>query len=82
MSIPASSCSFSVSNVASRLASASSSPVRRHGAHSIRGWASQAGFGMEPAMVVSNIATPQKYAARLARMRARGGICGSGTTKL
>src|SRR5260221_4120373 len=56
MSIPASSCSLSASRVASRLASSSSSPLRSHGAHSMRGLASQEGLGRLPAIVVWSIA--------------------------
>ena len=40
--------------MASRLASSSSGPATRHGAHSLFGSASQAGFGRLPAMVVGN----------------------------
>ena len=54
MSMPASSCSLIASSVASSLAVASSSPSSRHGAHSLFGTASQAGFGRLPAIVVGN----------------------------
>src|SRR5689334_23007384 len=54
MSMPASSWIFSASNVASRLPSARASPSRRHAAHSLRGSASQDGFGRLPAIVVSS----------------------------
>src|SRR5499426_1120371 len=52
-SMPQSSCSFSASSVASRLASASAAPVARQGGHNLLGSASQAGFGRLPAMVVA-----------------------------
>src|SRR5436190_7577642 len=54
MSTPASSCSFTASRVASRLARTSSSPDDFHGAHSLLGSASHSGFGSEPAIVVGN----------------------------
>src|ERR1700758_1438368 len=54
MSTPASSCSFTASMVASRLARASPSPLAFHGAHSMFGSASHSGFGSEPAIVVGN----------------------------
>src|SRR6267143_6392520 len=54
ISTPASSCSFTASMVASRLARASSSPLDRQGAHSVLGSASHSGFGKEPAIVVGN----------------------------
>src|SRR5580704_3481724 len=54
ISTPASSCSFSQSSVASRLARASSSPCDFHGAHNLLGSASHSGFGKEPAIVVGN----------------------------
>src|SRR5438105_3080435 len=54
MSMPASSCSFSASMVASRLARASASPDDFQGAHSVLGSASHSGFGSEPAIVVGN----------------------------
>src|SRR5437868_12204510 len=54
MSTPASSCSFTASIVASRLARASSSPFDFQGAHSVFGSASHSGFGREPAIVVGN----------------------------
>src|ERR1700676_4128185 len=54
MSTPASSCSFSASMVASRLARASSAPDDFQGAHSVLGSASHSGFGSEPAIVVGN----------------------------
>src|ERR1700676_3918164 len=54
MSTPASSCSFTASMVASRLARASSAPDDFHGAHSVLGSASHSGFGSEPAIVVGN----------------------------
>src|SRR5438045_8780725 len=54
MSTPASSCSFTASMVASRLARASSSPFDFQGAHSVLGSASHSGFGREPAIVVGN----------------------------
>ncbi len=56
ISRPACSCSLSQSSVASRLAAESSAPCARHGAQSLFGSASQAGFGRLPAMVVSNMA--------------------------
>src|SRR5216683_5433649 len=56
ISMPASSCSLSASNVASRLASSNSAPLRSQGAQSMRGLASQEGFGKEPAIVVSSMA--------------------------
>src|ERR1700733_2330499 len=52
--MPASSCSFTASNVASRLARASSSPLDFQGAHSVLGSASHSGLGSEPAIVVGN----------------------------
>jgi hypothetical protein len=67
ISIPASSCSFSINSVASRFASTSASPSSCHGAHSILGVASQAGFGRLPAIVVSSIDTPSAEAAAAAR---------------
>src|ERR1700722_18740662 len=54
MSMPACSCSFIASSVASRLARASSSPCDFQGAHNLLGSASHSGFGSEPAMVVGN----------------------------
>src|SRR5207244_932511 len=54
MSTPASSCSFTASMVASRLARTSSSPFDFQGAHSVLGSASHSGFGREPAIVVGN----------------------------
>src|ERR1700723_2823557 len=54
ISTPASSCSFTASSVASRLARASSSPLDFQGAHSVLGSASHSGFGNEPAIVVGN----------------------------
>src|SRR6185312_14057656 len=54
MSTPASSCSFTASTVASRLARASSEPLDFQGAHSVLGSASHSGFGSEPAIVVGN----------------------------
>jgi hypothetical protein len=54
-SMPASSCSFSDSSVASSLPAANSSPASRHCGHSLLGSASQDGFGRLPAMVVGNI---------------------------
>src|SRR3984957_7331576 len=54
MSTPASSCSFTASMVASRLARASSEPSDFQGAHSVLGSASHSGFGSEPAIVVGN----------------------------
>src|SRR5438128_10689911 len=54
ISTPASSCSFTASMVASRLARASASPSDFHGAHSTLGSASHSGFGSEPAIVVGN----------------------------
>ena len=54
ISTPASSCSFTASMVASRLARASSSPFDFQGAHSVLGSASHSGFGKEPAIVVGN----------------------------
>src|ERR1700730_6966278 len=54
MSTPASSCNFTASMVASRLARASSSPDDFHGAHNLLGSASHSGFGSEPAIVVGN----------------------------
>src|ERR1700688_2320970 len=54
MSTPASSCSFTASTVASRLARASSEPSDFQGAHSLLGSASHSGFGSEPAIVVGN----------------------------
>src|SRR3954449_1757539 len=54
MSTPASSCSFTASMVASRLARASSSPLDFQGAHSVLGSASHSGFGSDPAIVVGN----------------------------
>src|SRR5512136_1791103 len=54
MSTPASSCSFSTSKVASRLARVSSSPFDFQGAQSVLGSASHSGFGKEPAIVVGN----------------------------
>src|SRR5579871_6451057 len=54
MSTPESSCSFTASRVASRLARESSAPDDFQGAHSVFGSASHSGFGSEPAMVVGN----------------------------
>src|SRR5882762_6808286 len=54
MSTPASSCSFTASMVASRLARSSSAPEDFQGAHSTLGSASHSGFGSEPAIVVGN----------------------------
>src|SRR4051812_36975108 len=54
ISIPASSCSFIASMVASRLARLSAAPSDFHGAHSTLGSASHSGFGSEPAIVVGN----------------------------
>src|ERR1700730_19132487 len=54
ISTPESSCSFTASMVASRLARASSSPDDFHGAHNLLGSASHSGFGSEPAIVVGN----------------------------
>src|SRR5207253_3746261 len=54
ISTPASSCSFTASMVASRLARASSSPFDRQGAQSVFGSASHSGLGKEPAIVVGN----------------------------
>src|SRR6266704_495872 len=54
ISMPASSCSFTASMVASRLARASTSPDDFQGAHSVLGSASHSGFGSEPAIVVGN----------------------------
>src|SRR6266403_483328 len=54
MSMPASSCSFTASTVASRFARASSSPFDFQGAQSVLGSASHSGFGKEPAIVVGN----------------------------
>src|SRR5215212_8518041 len=54
ISTPASSCSFTASMVASRLARASSSPFDFQGAQSVFGSASHSGLGREPAMVVGN----------------------------
>src|SRR5215813_4289029 len=54
MSTPASSCNFTASMVASRLARANSSPLDFQGAHSMFGSASHSGFGSEPAIVVGN----------------------------
>src|SRR5262245_28344161 len=51
-SMLASSCALSASKVASRLPAASSSPCSFHGAHSLLGSASHAGFGRLPATVV------------------------------
>ena len=50
MSIPASSCSFTASSVASSLACARSAPASRHCGQSLSGSASQEGFGRLPAM--------------------------------
>src|ERR1700733_3689846 len=55
MSIPASSCSFTASSVASRLASSSSAPVCFQAGQSLLVSASQAGLGRLPAIVVSSI---------------------------
>src|SRR5215469_912370 len=55
VSMPASSCSLIARTVASRLACSRASPSVAHGAHSILGFASQAGFGRLPAMVVSSM---------------------------
>src|SRR3954470_17064822 len=60
MSTPASSCSFTASMVASRLARASSSPLDFQGAHSVLGSASHSGFGREPAIVVGNSMTASR----------------------
>jgi hypothetical protein len=54
ISTPASSCSFTASMVASRLARASSSPFDFQGAQSVLGSASHSGLGREPAIVVGN----------------------------
>src|ERR1700733_12842038 len=54
MSTPASSCSFTASTVASRLARTSSEPSDFQGAHSVLGSASHSGLGSEPAIVVGN----------------------------
>src|SRR5215208_2421012 len=54
ISTPASSCSFTASMVASRLARASSSPFDFQGAQSVFGSASHSGLGREPAIVVGN----------------------------
>src|SRR6185503_7270050 len=54
MSMPASSCHLTASNVASSLAAASSSPCSRHCGHSLFGSASQEGFGRLPATVEGN----------------------------
>src|SRR5882757_4864863 len=54
ISTPASSCSFTASMVASRLARSSSAPEDFQGAHSTLGSASHSGFGSEPAIVVGN----------------------------
>src|SRR6478609_2697788 len=54
MSMPASSCTFTASSVASRLARCSSSPWARQVGHNLLGSASHSGFGSEPAMVVGN----------------------------
>ena len=58
MSMPASSCSFSHSSVASRFAFSSSAPSARHAGHSLSVSASQPGFGKLPAIVVSNMLSP------------------------
>src|SRR6476659_1495503 len=55
MSMPASSCSFSASKVASAFAAASSSPASFHCGHSLFGSASHGGLGRLPAIVVSNM---------------------------
>ncbi len=55
MSRPASSCSFSHSSVASRLAFARSAPCAFHAGHSLLVSASQKGLGRLPAIVVSNM---------------------------
>src|SRR4051812_22027697 len=55
MSMPASSCSFSHSNVASRLAFSRSAPSARQVGQSLFVSASQPGLGRLPAMVVSSI---------------------------
>src|SRR5262249_47939364 len=55
MSMPASSCSLMARRVASSFAAASSSPVSRHGAHSLLGSASHDGFGRLPAMLVGDM---------------------------
>src|SRR5881296_289020 len=52
MSMPAVSCSRSATNTASRLPSASAGPDRLHGAHNTPGFASHAGLGRLPAIVV------------------------------
>src|SRR5207244_11365916 len=58
MSRPASSCALSQRSVASRFACSSSSPAGRQAGQSLRGSASQAGFGRLPAMVVFSIRFP------------------------
>src|SRR5262245_44316826 len=63
MSMPASSCALRASRVASRLATSSSAPEYRHGAHSLFGSASQNGFGRLPAMVVGNIVSSRRSGA-------------------
>src|SRR5579862_1873880 len=61
MSMPKSSCSFSHTSVASRLARSSASPEAFHGAQRILGSASHSGFGKEPAMVVGNSMEPSRF---------------------
>src|SRR5258708_2148625 len=56
VSMPASSCALTDSSVASRFASASSSPASFHCGHNLFCSASQAGLGRLPAIAVSNMA--------------------------
>src|SRR5882762_1349419 len=58
MSNPASSCALSQSSVASRFVCSSSPATGRQAGQSLRGSASQAGFGRLPAMVVLSIRFP------------------------
>src|SRR3954462_4358302 len=55
MSMPASSCIFIASKVASSLPASSSAPESRQAGHNLSGSASQDGFGKLPATVVGNI---------------------------
>src|SRR5260221_219153 len=75
MSMPASSCSFSQSSVASRFAFSRSAPCARQVGQSLLVSASQPGFGRLPAMVVLSIAIllawHHKGWGRVGKMRRR-----------
>src|SRR4051812_8296892 len=70
ISMPASSCSFSTSSVASRFASARASPACAQGAQSIFGCASQKGLGRLPAIVVSSMRSLLRLPLPLQRLAA------------